>query len=57
MVDDGSLVIYLHGLPNLVVSEEMGMADTYTSNAVMKAYLKIGQNQEIYFGFSQMPEG
>ena len=57
MVDDGNLEIGLHGLPNLVVSEEMGMADIYTSDAVMKAYLKLGQNQEIYFGFSEMPEG
>ena len=57
MADNKDLIIVLYGLPNFVSVQDMGMAEEYTSDAGMGSYLKVGQNQEIYFGFSQMPEG
>jgi hypothetical protein len=57
MVDNKSLEIFLNGLPNFVSVQDMGIAEKYTSDAMMESYLKLGQNQGIYFGFSHMPEG
>ena len=57
MVDNGALCIFLNRLPNFVSVQDIGMAEKYTSDAVMGSNVKMGQNQGIYFGFSHIPEG
>lgn len=57
MVDNGNLLIFLNMLPNFVSVQGIGMAEEYTSDALMDSNVKMGQNQEIYFGFSRIPEG